>query len=184
MEAGNLGAYLADKTCEEVDEALSIIRTGNEGVETEFLNPIPANNVIKRFGYPSADLLSLGISTWRYSIEPYNRFATYHAKFFSNALREDGLIDVCRGGIIFSQGGPGTRQEVFQALCANHEQSQVDDQYPLVFLDSQFWKDNGVFDVAFKTSKGSEFHKDLLLTDDVDLIVEHLLNHAKHKNLL
>lgn len=40
---------------------------------------------------------SLGIPTWRYSQEPFNRFATYHAKFFSNAQREDSLCHIARG---------------------------------------------------------------------------------------
>jgi len=182
MEAANMGAYLADKTDEEVEEALTIICTGNEGHDPEFLYPVPANNVVKRFGYP-ANNPSLGIPTWRYSQEPYNRFATYQAKFFSNALREDGLVHICRGGIIFGQGGPGTRQEVFQSACVNHEAPTEIDQCPLIFLDSQFWKDNGVYEVVLKTSQGSAFHKDILLTDDIDEIVQHLVTNAKIKKV-
>jgi hypothetical protein len=64
--------------------------------------------------------VSLGIPTYRYGHEPSNRFATFHAKYFSNALREDILLGICTGGIIFTRGGPGTRQEIFQAACHNH----------------------------------------------------------------
>lgn len=48
MEAANLGAYLANHSEEDVNEALQIIRTGNENVKFEFLHPVPAQNVIKR----------------------------------------------------------------------------------------------------------------------------------------
>lgn len=67
---------------------------------------------------------SLGIPTFRYGHEPSNRFATWHAKFFSNAIREDFLLGICTGGIIFTRGGPGTRQEIFQAACHNHYTSE------------------------------------------------------------
>lgn len=46
MEAGNMGAYLANHTDEEVEEALKIIRTGNLDTSPEFLQPLPAQNVI------------------------------------------------------------------------------------------------------------------------------------------
>jgi len=134
MEAGNLGAYLAEKTDDEVEEALRIIGAGNEefeGVECatccfpycvphphlfsslRYLNQQPALNVIARFGLPT-DMPSLGIPTYRYGHEPSNVFATWHAKFFSNAIREDGLLAISTGGIIYTRGGAGTRQEIFQ----------------------------------------------------------------------
>jgi len=182
MEAANLGAYLANKTDEEVEEALALMRGGHPENPEDFLNPVPAINVIKRFGYPT-HMPSLGLPTWRYEKEPFNRFASFHAKFFSNALREDGLIHICRGGIVFAQGGPGTRQEVFQSACVNHEQHDLLDQCPMIFMDTKFWKDNGVYDVVYNTSKGAPFHDDLLLTDDIDAAVKHLVDHAHRKKL-
>lgn len=52
-------------------------------------------------------LCSLGIPTWRYGREPSNCFATYHAKYFSSALRLDALVSVASGGFVFTPGGAG-----------------------------------------------------------------------------
>jgi hypothetical protein len=52
MEAANMGAYLKNRAEAEVDEALSIVGTGNDVVAPgkEFTNVQPALNVIERFG--------------------------------------------------------------------------------------------------------------------------------------
>lgn len=47
---------------------------------------------------------SIGVPTWHYGHEPSNRFATWQAKFFHNAIREAGLIRIANCGIIFSPG--------------------------------------------------------------------------------
>lgn len=49
-----------------------------------------------------------------YGDEPYNRFAKRQAKFASNAIREDILVNICNCGIIFTPGQAGTRTEIFQ----------------------------------------------------------------------
>ena len=52
--------------------------------------------------------------TWFYGHEPPNPFAAGIAKFFANARREDTLVRLCTGGIVFLPGAAGTVQEVFQ----------------------------------------------------------------------
>lgn len=90
MEAANLGGYLADKTDAQVEQALKIIATSGGWDEAkEWANPQPALNVIAALGEVT-HMPSIGIPTFRYTQEPPNAFATWHAKFFSNALREDG----------------------------------------------------------------------------------------------
>ena len=37
------------------------------------------------------------------------------AKYFSNAIREDGLLARCTAGLVVLEGAAGTVQEVFQA---------------------------------------------------------------------
>jgi hypothetical protein len=49
MEAANMGAYMKNRSEGELDEALSIIATGNDPVK-EFTNIKPALDVIERFG--------------------------------------------------------------------------------------------------------------------------------------
>ena len=62
---------------------------------------------------------SLSIPTWFYGHEPTNVFATDIAKYFSNALREDTLLNRCRGGVVYLPGQAGTVQEIFQAVTEN-----------------------------------------------------------------
>lgn len=179
MEAANLGAYLRDRTREEVEEALTLIATDHEKFTTEFDNMKAVELVIQKFGYPT-HMPSLGIPTYHYGHEPSNRFATWHAKFFSNAIREAGLISIANGGIIYTPGAAGTRQEIFQDACRNHY-GMVES--PMVFYNSKFWGENGVFELVHKTSVGKPYHDVLLLSDDMDEIINHLIKHREEKNL-
>eukprot|EP01104_Vermistella_antarctica_P016870 TRINITY_DN5857_c0_g1_i1.p1 TRINITY_DN5857_c0_g1~~TRINITY_DN5857_c0_g1_i1.p1 ORF type:complete len:440 (+),score=65.30 TRINITY_DN5857_c0_g1_i1:77-1396(+) len=179
MEAGNMGAYLRGKTIAEVDEALALIATGNEEYEQEFMNHKSAQLVIDRFGTPTF-MPSLGIPTWRYGHEPSNIFATFHAKMFSNAVREDGLIAVANGGIIYTPGSAGTRQEIFQDACKNH---YTEKPAPMIFYDEKFWKENRVFELVQHTSQGRPYHDLLLASDDLEEILASLVAHRTKNNL-
>jgi len=44
----------------------------------------------------------------------------------------------------------------------------------MIFFGVKWYKDNGVFDVITKNNSD----QDLLLTDDIDQIVEHIIAHA------
>ena len=60
------------------------------------------------------------------------------AKYFRNAIREDVLLQVCRGGIVFLPGAAGTVQEVFQAACSNYY-AEAADVAPMVFVGREYW---------------------------------------------
>jgi len=60
MEASNLGAYLFEKSEQEVEEALQILRSIENKKEHEYLNFEAAKAVIERFGQPTI-APSLGI---------------------------------------------------------------------------------------------------------------------------
>ncbi len=81
---------------------------------------------------------SLGIPTWHYGHEPPNAFSSVVAKYFRNAIREDVLLEVCRGGIVFLPGAAGTVQEVFQAACTNYYAEEAD-VAPMLFVGRQYW---------------------------------------------
>ena len=81
---------------------------------------------------------SLGIPTWHYGHEPPNAFSSVVAKYFRNAIREDVLLEVCRGGIVFLPGAAGTVQEVFQAACANYYADESD-VAPMLFVGREYW---------------------------------------------
>jgi len=53
MEAANLGAYMAQRSDEEVEEALQILREGNDKYPIEYMNVEAAERVLKRFGMPT-----------------------------------------------------------------------------------------------------------------------------------
>ena len=79
---------------------------------------------------------SLAIPTWFYGHEPPTPFATYLAKYFSNPLREDGLLSIAVDGVIYAPGRAGTVQEIFQDAAQNVYRV-VDGRFsPMAFLDT------------------------------------------------
>mmetsp|Transcript_20875 Transcript_20875/g.25277 ORF Transcript_20875/g.25277 Transcript_20875/m.25277 type:complete len:447 (+) Transcript_20875:342-1682(+) len=181
MEASNLGAYLFEKSEQEVEEALQILRSIENKKEHEYLNFEAAKAVIERFGQPTI-APSLGIPTYRYGHEPSNMFATNVAKMFSNAVREAGLINIGNGGIIYTPGSAGTRQEIFQASCQNHY-SEDGKERPSVFYDKVFWKESKIVTVLKENSKDRPFAKLILESDSVDEIVKFHCDFRNSRNL-
>ena len=59
------------------------------------------------------------------------------AKFFSNAVREDGLLARCSAGVIVLPGAAGTVQEVFQAATRLYYAEAAPP--PLVLVGRQHW---------------------------------------------
>ncbi|CAM9412964.1 unnamed protein product, partial [Ectocarpus fasciculatus] len=172
MEACNLGAYLtAQKNKDHSDSFASVDMDGFDGPDMN--NTEAPRLVIERFGQPCCFSPSIGVPTWYYGHEPSNMFASYHAKFFQNSIREDVLLELCNGGLIIGPGGPGTIQEVFQACCKN-AYTRDGIEYPMVFFGKQFWIDSGVWDVVVKQAKGHVYADLLLLSDDVHEIVAHV----------
>ncbi len=80
--------------------------------------------------------VSLAVPTWFYGHEPPTPFATHLAKYFSNSLREDGLLAVAADGIVFAPGRAGTLQEVFQEAAQNSYRVFHDRFSPMAFLDT------------------------------------------------
>ena len=80
----------------------------------------------------------LAIPTWLYGHEPANLFAGRIAKYFSNAIREDTILRLARGGIVFAPGRAGTVQEVFQAATKTYYGTDgASGAY--IFLDRAYW---------------------------------------------
>ena len=115
MEAGNLGAYLAEEDFDAVDAAIDQLARSARYVESGYVER--AREVVEQ--YPRGRE-SLAIPTWFYGHEPTNLFATAIAKYFSNSLREDGLLAICLYGVVYAPGSAGTAQEIFQDLAQNY----------------------------------------------------------------
>ncbi len=134
MEATHAGAWMAGRSEEELREALQILSVAPSYSHEQWLSS--AFEMMQRFPHPRYD--SLGIPTWHYGHELPTPLATQIAKYFENSLREEGLLAVAKGGVIFSPGSAGTKQEVFQDLAQNHYES-YGYASPMIFLDREFW---------------------------------------------
>ena len=134
MEATHLGAWMAGRTEEEVDDALSILSVAPTFRDEGWLRT--AFEVRKK--YPQNKFRSLGIPTWFYGHEPATPFATDIAKYFYNSVREDTLLAIAKGGIIYSPGSAGTIQEIFQDAAQNHY-CTFGPPGPMVFLGKEFF---------------------------------------------
>ena len=188
MEATHLGAFLAGRTEEDVDEALNILSTARSYKDREWLDtamrvidsfrsegiPFPSGGVRGRFPF------SLGIPTWLYGHEPATPFATHIAKYFENAIREDSILTIAKGGIIYSPGSAGTMQEIFQDAVQNHYLS-FGYASPMIFLGTDYWtKEMPVYPLLQQLSATGKY-KNLILSigDEVEEIVESALVFVK-----
>lgn len=138
MEAGNLGAYFADRSVEELTAAIDVLGKAPHFADHE---PFTAAALAVRAAYPEVSDLShggLALPTWLYGHEPANLFAGRIGKYFSNAVREDSILRLARGGIVFAPGRAGTVQEVFQAATKTFYATDGPSG-PFVFLDTEHW---------------------------------------------
>ncbi|RZS44628.1 putative Rossmann-fold nucleotide-binding protein [Herbihabitans rhizosphaerae] len=185
MEAVPLGVRLAAPGCPAVDDVLAELagaaRFGRGGstVDTEEIGrwlaaglrvPLPSDG-----GYPH----TIGIPTWFYGHEPPNPFCELHAKYFANSVREDGLLTVATGGVVYTPGSAGTVQEVFQDYTQNHY-SSVGPAAPMVFLGKEFWLDEvPAATLVRQLARGREVEKWITVTDDADEAVAVLEDYAR-----
>ncbi|AVT33379.1 hypothetical protein C6361_32465 [Plantactinospora sp. BC1] len=112
----------------------------------------------------------LAIPTWLYGHEPANLFAGRIAKYFSNAIREDTILRLARGGIVFAAGRAGTVQEVFQAATKTFYGTDGDSG-PYVFLDSAFWTQTLPIEALLRPllalAPAGDLARSVYVTDDV-----------------
>jgi len=173
MEATHLGAWLAGRGLDEVEQALSMLRTSPSYKDSHWLNT--AFSVMRAF--PQHEYQSLGIPTWLYGHEPSTPFATHIAKYFDNSIREDTILTIAFGGIIYTPGSAGTIQEVFQEAVQNHYLS-FGVSSPMVFLGRQFWDEEmpvyPFLELMMQQGKYKNLH--LVITDSATDAVQELLS--------
>jgi predicted Rossmann-fold nucleotide-binding protein len=121
---------------------------------------------------------TIGIPTWFYGHEPPNPACTLHAKYFANSVREDGLLTVATGGVVYTPGSAGTVQEVFQDYTQNHYAS-IGPAAPMIFLGKDFWTtDVPAAPLVQQLARGREAEQWIAVTDDVDEAVALLQKYA------
>lgn len=172
MEAGNLGAWLAHSP-EVLDEAIALLATAPD-FHTDIDGwALTAAEVRRRW---PATAESLGIPTWFYGHEPPNQFGTGIAKYFSNAIREDILLQRCRGGIVYLEGAAGTVQEIFQAATGTYYAAPGVPTTPMVLVGIDHWTRRlPAWPLLQALGEGREMGTRLHLVDTVEQAAELLL---------
>lgn len=172
MEATHLGAWMAGYQDCDVEDALQIISSAPSFRDAGWLST--AFKVICK--YPQNKFDSLGIPTWLYGHEPSTPFATHIAKFFENSIRENIILTLPFGGIIYTPGSAGTMQEVFQDAVQNHYLS-FGFSSPMIFLGTNFWTKKVPLYPFLQQLQDDGQYKNLnmALTDDFEEITQTLL---------
>ncbi|GAA4595515.1 LOG family protein [Actinoplanes octamycinicus] len=151
MEAANLGAYFASRTERDLAAAIDMLAPAPDFLDHD---PYTAAALGVRASYPlpAVDLADrlrhggLALPTWLYGHEPANLFAGQIGKYFSNAVREDSILRLSRGGIVFAPGWAGTVQEVFQAATKTFYRTDGPSG-AFVFLGVEHWTKLPVVDL-------------------------------------
>ncbi|WP_172898526.1 SLOG cluster 4 domain-containing protein [Micromonospora rifamycinica] len=179
MEAANLGAFLAARPARELDAAIDLLAVAPDftdhdrytaaalAVRDRYAATVPQQ---RGPGLDWARSGGLAIPTWLYGHEPANLFAGRIAKYFSNAIREDTILRLARGGIVFAPGRAGTVQEVFQAATKTYYGTDgASGAY--VFLDRAYWTGElpieSLLRPLFAGSPFGDLSGSIHLTDDV-----------------
>jgi hypothetical protein len=193
MEATHLGALLAGRAEGELTDAVGVLSTVPKLPDTrQVVQPngdvdLDLVAVLHRWGGPAVKVMktyerggsaSLAIPTWHYGHEPSSPLATHVAKYFQNSIREDVLLALASGGIVYSPGRAGTLQEVFQGAAQNYYGRVF---APMVFWDERFWTEDlpvrplleGLF-IRLNGMTKAEFDTKVLITSDVDEAVAFL----------
>ncbi|WP_406500616.1 Rossmann fold nucleotide-binding protein [Streptomyces sp. NBC_00846] len=135
MEAANLGAYAAPHPDPMLDEACGMLAATPSFLPSVTAWALAAFAVRERWPGGGG---SVSIPTWFYGQEPPNPFADNIAKYFANALREDGLLARSTAGVIFLPGAAGTVQEIFGNATPNYYGSRGGPT-PMVLVGRTHW---------------------------------------------
>jgi predicted Rossmann-fold nucleotide-binding protein len=181
MEAGNLGAYLAAEPEAALEQAIATLAEAPDFNRKDLAMSagyIRATQAVLARHPKGQD--NLAIPTWFYGREPTNLFATHIAKYFSNSLREEGLLAIGSYGVIFAPGSAATRQEIFLNAAQNHY-GQFGWCSPMVFLGTEDYRImTQVFPVVQESA--NENYRDLLyLGDDPQDMVDFILAHPPRR---
>ncbi|GAA1035445.1 LOG family protein [Virgisporangium ochraceum] len=191
MEAANLGAFMATSTQEDLAAAIDDLA---EEPDFHQHDPFTALALEVRAKYSRNDRDGdrrdvtgwarhggLSVPTWLYGHEPANLFAARVAKYFSNAIREDTILRLTRGGIVFAQGRAGTVQEIFQAATKTFYATDGASG-PFVFLGKDFWTHElpveSLLEPLLKASPHGDLTHLIEITDDPAEAVQMILTYA------
>lgn len=170
MEATHLGSWMAGRTDDEVNKAVDMLIPAPTYADKGWLRR--SFEVMHRFPRKT-DFRSLAIPTYYYGHEPTVPFATDIAKYFDNSVREDGIVTIAKGGIIYTPGSAGTVQEIFQDAAQNHYESEGYAS-PMIFMGKDYYTHTMPVYTLLKDLSDKGLYRNMLLTlsDDIDEIIE------------
>ncbi|MEO1857255.1 MAG: hypothetical protein ABGY95_07830 [Rubritalea sp.] len=172
MEAANLGAWLVNVSDSVVGEVLDILKA----------TPYFASKGYQQSALSVLDMVpdggsSLSVPTWFYGHEPSNLFSTHIAKYFSNSIREDGLLAIATHGVIYAPGSAGTTQEIFMDATQNHYIT-FDEISPMVFLgEKRYTEETMLYPCLKQLAEGRDYADYLFCSDDVEAAVSFIEKH-------
>ncbi len=173
MEATHLGAMLAGRDENDIPKAIKLMSHEDAIKYDGKLWLQKAYEVIDKFDDGSGKE-SLGIPTWLYGHEPPTPFASHIAKYFANSVREEGLVTLGIGGVIFSPGSAGTIQEIFQDAAQNHYVT-TGKISPMIFLGRDYWRyEKPVYPALKLMASAKPYGKLVQLFDEIDDIINYL----------
>ncbi len=174
MEATHLGAWFAGQPVEALTDSIKFMAQAPTFKHPEWLDLA----LSVRQKYPTKTTYkSLAIPTWLYGHEPTAVFATHIAKYFANSIREDKLLTIAKGGIIFAPGNAGTIQEIFQEATQDHYLS-LGYASPMIFMNKYYWTVEKPIYPCLKKMLEDHKYQNLILSihDDPAEILQDILN--------
>lgn len=172
MEACHLGVHFVDRSSKDLEVAFSMLEAAPD---FHAIDEWLAVGLKTRAHFPAPDpdrASSLGVPTWHFGHEPPNVFASHIGKYFSNSVREDGLVTIAEHGLVFAKGSAGTIQEIFQDQTQNYYQTEGPPS-PMILLGEDFWKwRRPIYPLLCSMAAGRPYDNHLHITDSNEAIVE------------
>jgi predicted Rossmann-fold nucleotide-binding protein len=168
MEAANLGAFCPDPArLEDALDRLAAVPSFAPSIAPWAQLALGLHDEIMEAGRERA-VSSVGIPTWFYGHEPPNVFCDAIGKYFSNAIREDGLLARCTAGLIVLAGAAGTVQEIFQAATRLYYAPRGTPVPPMVLVGVRHWTETvPVWAGLQALAAGRDMADALHLVDDI-----------------
>jgi predicted Rossmann-fold nucleotide-binding protein len=183
MEAANLGAYSSVHPYAELVAAIDDLAVAPDyhAAQAYTARAFAIRDRLRPDqGTTWAAQGGLAIPTWFYGHEPTNLFAARIGKLFSNSVREELILRLSRGGIVFAPGLAGTVQEVFQAATMTFYGTDGGSG-PFVFLGRDYWTARLPVERLLRpllaTSPLGDLAALIHITDDVREAADLLLGH-------
>jgi predicted Rossmann-fold nucleotide-binding protein len=177
MEAANLGAYMALYDEAALNDAIEILATQPKFVTPDgSIDPGYVGQSRAVLAKYPAGAESLAVPTWFYGHEPVNQFASHIGKYFSNSIREDGLLAISVYGVIFAPGSAATIEEVFIDASHNHYETHGHCS-PMMFLGEGHYLQSQVYSCLAQQAAGHRYAQMITISDNIQKLLEFIKDH-------